>query len=54
LSDVRKFVCNYCDTPCILIMEGMNPEDGEDFMPAYCPYDGTMDGNKTYWKEVKE
>lgn len=51
----RKFVCNYCDTPCILIMEGMAPmydEDGEEYDPMACPYDGAI--IKGQWKEVKE
>lgn len=52
----RKFVCNYCDTPCILIMEGMGANDeDEDFVPVCCPYDGTMTKDRRWhWQEVKE
>jgi hypothetical protein len=53
VSDDRKFMCSYCDMPCILIMEGMGMKDeDEDITPICCPYDGTK--NKSYWKEVTE
>lgn len=52
MSDDKRFVCEYCDTPCYLIMEGMGWDDLID-TPAYCPYDGSK-SRGCYWKEVKE
>ena len=53
MSDTRKFICSYCDMPCILIMEGMGVRDDEEIKLVCCPYDGTRN-NKDYWEEVKE
>ena len=52
MSDVRKFKCEFCDTPCFLIMEGMGVKDDEEIELVCCPYDGTR--LKNYWKEVKD
>ena len=55
MSDERKFECNYCDDPCVLIMYGMGVRDDEDITPICCPYDGTRHKNtRSGWKEVKE
>lgn len=55
MSDERKFECNYCDDPCVLIMYGMGVRDDEDITPICCPYDGTrLKNTRSGWKEVKE